>query len=753
MADIQVANTDADLSGNTVVTEENAYTITGLHTFSRSTNAPFACISGAAVVTYLDADKLDGQEGTYYLAAANITGTTLASNVVTSSLTAVGTIATGVWQGTDVGVAYGGTGVSTLTDGGVLLGQGTGNIEAMAVLADGEMIVGDGATDPVAESGATLRTSIGVGTGDSPTFTAVTVGQVDITAEGDLRLQDNTGGEYVGLDAPSAVSGSYTLTFPAAIGAVDQVLSISNTDGTLQWATPDSGDITSVVAGAGMTGGGTSGAVTLNVIGTADKVTVSADAVTIASTYIGQTSITTLGTVGTGTWQGTAVADTYVADALTISGGTVNNSVIGGSTAAAGTFTQVDVTGEGDLRLQDNTGGQYVGLDAPATVSGSYTLTLPAAIGSVDQALTINNVDGTLQWATPSSFNPDGAQVFNDSGAAVDFRIEADDEANMFFLDGSEDRIGIATSTPGAALDIAHGTGAQPLTSGDTASNTGLRIGNTGSNNTVMDIGADSATNTSWIQSRNRGNLATSYAYPILLNPNGGGVTIAGTSTTGSSLTLNQQAASNGNQLMFATYPGQGTSRAFSFGTAAYAWGTFDLQGSNGNDNTMDVRYMSVNETATTFYFNVAVSGSLSKGSGSFNIQHPLPSKADTHRLVHSFAESPETLLIYRGTIALVDGTADVDLDDAAGMTTGTWVLLCRDEQCFTSNETGWHHVRGSVTGSTLTIDCEEVCDDTVAWMVVANRKDTHIMETDWTDEEGYPIVEPLKPEPEEPEP
>ena len=36
MADIQVANTDADLSGNTILTEENAYTITGLHTFARS---------------------------------------------------------------------------------------------------------------------------------------------------------------------------------------------------------------------------------------------------------------------------------------------------------------------------------------------------------------------------------------------------------------------------------------------------------------------------------------------------------------------------------------------------------------------------------------------------------------------------------------------------------------------------------------------------------------------------------------------
>ena len=33
MADIQVRNTDTDLSENTLLTEENAYTITGLHTY------------------------------------------------------------------------------------------------------------------------------------------------------------------------------------------------------------------------------------------------------------------------------------------------------------------------------------------------------------------------------------------------------------------------------------------------------------------------------------------------------------------------------------------------------------------------------------------------------------------------------------------------------------------------------------------------------------------------------------------------
>ncbi len=96
--------------------------------------------------------------------------------------------------GTDVPVADGGTGASSLTDGGVLLGSGTSAVTAMAVLADGEMIVGDGTTDPVAESGATLRTSIGVGTGDSPQFTDLTLtgGCITITnAATDIDLIDN----------------------------------------------------------------------------------------------------------------------------------------------------------------------------------------------------------------------------------------------------------------------------------------------------------------------------------------------------------------------------------------------------------------------------------------------------------------------------------------------------------------------------------------------------------------------------------
>ena len=138
--------------------------------------------------------------------------------------------------------------------------------------------------------------------------------------------------------------------------------------------------------------------------------------------------------------------------------------------------------------------------------------------------------------------------------------------------------------------------------------------------------------------------------------------------------------------------------------------------------------------------------GAMSKGSGSFQIDHPLPSKKDTHYLVHSFTESPRADLIYRDKVTLVDGSATVNIDTVAGMTEGTFVLLCDDVQCFTSNESDWKAVKGSVSGNILTIECEDSNSTAdVAWMVIGDRKDKHILETPWTDENGKPIIEPEK--------
>ncbi len=142
----------------------------------------------------------------------------------------------------------------------------------------------------------------------------------------------------------------------------------------------------------------------------------------------------------------------------------------------------------------------------------------------------------------------------------------------------------------------------------------------------------------------------------------------------------------------------------------------------------------------------VSIAGSLSKGSGSFKIDHPLESKADTHHLVHSFVEAPQADNIYRGKVDLVEGSATVNIDTVAGMTEGTFVALNTDVQCFTTNESDWDAVKGSVSGNILTISCQNTSSTaTISWLVIGERQDQHMIDTDWTDENGKVIVEPLK--------
>lgn len=136
--------------------------------------------------------------------------------------------------------------------------------------------------------------------------------------------------------------------------------------------------------------------------------------------------------------------------------------------------------------------------------------------------------------------------------------------------------------------------------------------------------------------------------------------------------------------------------------------------------------------------------GAVSKGSGSFRIDHPL--KPETHQLVHSFVEGPQADNIYRGKVELVDGTATVNIDTVAGMTEGTFAALNRDIQCFTTNETGWTAIKGSVTDNLLTIVAQDnTCTDTISWLVIGERQDQHMYDTEWTDENGKVIVEPEK--------
>ena len=129
----------------------------------------------------------------------------------------------------------------------------------MATLADSTLIVGDGSGAPVAESGATLRTSIGVGTTDTVQFkTVLATTNTDTSNTGTVTLdfaanqnfvltftgnvilgnpsteavgqagvivciQDGTGSRTLGLESQFKTAGDAGITLSTAANAVDIV--------------------------------------------------------------------------------------------------------------------------------------------------------------------------------------------------------------------------------------------------------------------------------------------------------------------------------------------------------------------------------------------------------------------------------------------------------------------------------------------------------------------------------------------------
>ena len=78
-----------------------------------------------------------------------------------------------------------------------------------------------------------------------------------------------------------------------------------------------------------------------------------------------------------------------------------NSGAFGGSANLTWDGSNLSIAAQGDLRLQDSTGGEYIALQAPATVASNVTLTLPANDGDADQAL-ITDGSGNLSFSTIS---------------------------------------------------------------------------------------------------------------------------------------------------------------------------------------------------------------------------------------------------------------------------------------------------------------------------------------------------------------
>jgi hypothetical protein len=142
-----------------------------------------------------------------------------------------------------------------------------------------------------------------------------------------------------------------------------------------------------------------------NVGGTANRITVTADAVDIANTYVGQATITTLGTITSGTWNANSITNDYI---TSIAGTKVTGNISGNATNVTGTVAIAN----------GGTGATTVGV--------ARSNILPAYSGNNNKVLRVNSNQTDVEWSciskdmfcvpgtTPSTTNHIVTSVYRD---------------------------------------------------------------------------------------------------------------------------------------------------------------------------------------------------------------------------------------------------------------------------------------------------------------------------------------------------
>jgi len=190
-------------------------------------------------------------------------------------------------------------------------------------------------------------------------------------------------------------------------------------------------------------------------------------------------------------WTSTAGADRgevgYVTlSGLTLSGGVLTNpNPTPGANTALSNLASVAINTSliSDANNTDDLGSNTIGWRYGYISSGigiGSGFTTPSAaldIRAADLFLTSSSVDQrfiigeSLVSATECyaiSWNrTDNQLVFNEGGAAVSMRLEGDNNANLFFADATNDRIGIGDATPASLFTVGSGDLFQVNTSGD----------------------------------------------------------------------------------------------------------------------------------------------------------------------------------------------------------------------------------------------------------------------------------------------
>ena len=281
--------------------------------------------------------------------------------------------------------------------------------------------------------GAATTTNIGASAGTTTVSNNLTLGSGTGLAAGAINLNDGTAANSfsVSLKAPTAVTASYGLTLPAAVGASGQVLQTTDAVGTLGWTTPST---TTVVDGLTSTsttsalsanqgkvlndgkldktlsstnifvGNGTNVATAVSMSG--DATLSNAGALTIGTDKITSAKILDGSIMNVDVNTGAAIAGTKISPDFGTQAVTTTGNVTGADIVATGADLTLGVAATaaaGSIVFNDGAVTTSTAtLKAPAAVTASYTLTLPAAAGTVDQVLK-TDASGNLGWVNQTA--------------------------------------------------------------------------------------------------------------------------------------------------------------------------------------------------------------------------------------------------------------------------------------------------------------------------------------------------------------
>lgn len=223
--------------------------------------------------------------------------------------------------------------VATTADLGATYANGTAGVGA--TLTAGAALTIDGvaiaAGDVVLVKNQTTAAQNGLYTATSTTV---------LTRHVDMDQPAEFAGAFVAVEQGTAGANSLWLANP--VGAV--------TVGTTAIPWTQLNAATSYVAGNGIN----IAANTVSAVGVANRISVGPPGIDIAATYVGQASITTLGTITAGTWNGTVVDVAHGGSGAATLTGYVKGNGTAAMTASA-TIPTTDITGLGTMAFQDAT--------------------------------------------------------------------------------------------------------------------------------------------------------------------------------------------------------------------------------------------------------------------------------------------------------------------------------------------------------------------------------------------------------------